>query len=712
MKRLIAMTVAAILAASAVSCAATASPSASSSDTAQYESYLAERGKMPDSLIIGTDSDAKQYGVDLAAFADDGFFTRADNGNVVMLAKSDKGIDRAVRDFAKYGNSDDYFKTYNEGHRVKSLTVCGNDIADYAIVREAGKGDDSDWNRDQSAADLAEYIEKTCGARLPVYTEEEYAALSPKPAHTVKLALDYHALGDEGFTIDITEAGDVTIRGGRYRGLVYGVFDLLRDIGWRFFADVLNTPEAPTVEYLYESDRVDLTPSLSRTETPSLPVRGYWDDYVYATDANGISERNFMNGICKCKYGVVGDATHGIQTSHCLENAGLYVHTTEQPCYTDPEILDCICEYALSDVRERIAAGEVVGRELLSVNVGEYDCQSFCECKNCRDVYREDGSHAGSVLRMTNTVADVLDENYPGVAASMIAYTGSNPPPKKTVPRANTHVWYAYYLDHTLFACNAHCISGRDCDSPSCANTVFSREIEGWRRICTDDNLYCYYYPFSAYDATAYQFPFVLKVWDDLDYLINELHIRGVTLFNSEPCGTALNALVVQLSSMMCWDSSLTREEYKDAAREWFNIIYGEGGDILYEYFLENERAGEGKGCWCSFQSRIADAVDEEYMDSHFDKWCDMFAEAEALADTSHQAQMVRQYKSGMLLACIGMTFERRYENGTKESRRIMEERYRELYDIYKTVKINLFFGAYKAPEELDVTVNPFVGWW
>ena len=227
MKKLLSIIMCALmLIAALASCAPAKSDSQSSSgdETAKYTAYLEERledapGKKPASLVIETAENSEAYGVDMTAFSDDGYLTRAEYGEVVILGKTDAGLDRAVRDYVKNGNPNDYFTVYGEGYRVKKLTVAGNDISEYAVIRD----DNADECNTFASSELVSYIEKTCGAVLPEYTASEYAAASDKPQRTITLTVDYPALGDEAFRIEIGGDGNITIAGGRYRGGGYRV---------------------------------------------------------------------------------------------------------------------------------------------------------------------------------------------------------------------------------------------------------------------------------------------------------------------------------------------------------------------------------------------------------------------------------------------------------------------------------------------------------
>ena len=723
MKKILSIILAAVLAASAVSCAVPASPAASASEDAQYTSYLAERGKLPDSLFIGTDADAKRYGVDMTAFADDGFFTRADSESVVILAKTDEGIDRAVRDYAKHGNAEDYFKTYNEGYRVKSLTVCGNDIAEYAIVRD---GTD-DTNVTFAASELASYIEKTCGARLTTYTESEYAALAAKPSHRINISVDYPALSDEGFEIRTDENGDLSILGGRFRGCVYGVYSFLEGIGWRFLPGPTwydENGDMRITEYLYESDHVDITPESNRTEMPAMAGR-IPSDFGTLCGAYGASVRNVghkedisdkigANWYSKVSQnGIPAVANHGLQGANVLNRAGLMPYRFDiQPCFTDPEIIEAITDYAVGQVQSRIASGQEVGREFTNIDIAQFDTGSFCTCKECMKVKKEEGSNSGAIVRMANIVAEAVEAEHDGVGVLILAYTGSNVPPQKVRPRDNVFVSYCFYIGNTHYACNRHCIDGSGSDD--CYNKEYAEDFNGWLDICARGNVSVWYYPMPAYEI-CYQPGYFATIYEDMTYLLDS-GVQSLFIEIGPENGTLLNGLALYLISDMMWEGKITKERYDALTEEWFDINYGEAGDECYEYFRMNEYAGGRVGCYTVFHGGKAVTFDNDYFAEKFDYMWELFKKAENDADTAFEEKLVGLYEVGMVFMCIGITHTDRYINGTPEMRGVIAERYKWLHEFSLAngvcfVEASLGTGALTTPETLVLEDNPFDTW-
>ena len=336
-----------MMGASFVSCTSTTEKSATASadKNSVYLDYL--RGNLetlPDDITIGDGDMAVAYGIDMSDVADDGFVTRAADGELLIFGKSDEGIDRAVRDFVKYGNADNYSKTYGEGYRVKKLCIAGNDISEYTIVYDS---DDYNGNIELAADELAVYIERTCGAVIGKITDTEYDSLEVKPGRTITITVDYPALNNEAFRIEVDDDGNLTIYGGRVTGCIYGVYDFLEEnVGWRFVNDVLNNvnpDDKGLIEYLYEAELVDITAEINRTEEPLFDSRRMDD----------LDNKAYGNYVYKEKIAENWYSGHGLNQVD-YTGTPFEGRPSDQPCLCDEEILERIDEHTISYVEKRL----------------------------------------------------------------------------------------------------------------------------------------------------------------------------------------------------------------------------------------------------------------------------------------------------------------------------------------------------------------------
>ena len=712
MKNLLALILAAIILAAALASCAVPSTTAvdphirlTSSDAADAAAWLNARlgDRLTDSVVIGTNADG--YGVDLTALESDGYFIRSIGGEIALFAKTADGLDRAVRKYAKAVEAGDPVadETYHEGYRVKRLTVAGNDISTYAIVRVT----EDDPCVTTAATELAEYIEKTCGTKLPVCAEADFA--STGAAHKIAISSGDETLGSEGFTLSVGEDGTLTVSGGVWRGALFGVYDLLEDdLGWRF----VGTGFLPTDkrEYLYEAGHIDLTSAINRTEKPSIPNRG---------GLGTIKERDTLTTKNNAKYGGFGFAPvagHGLESNHKKifsgEFEGVYLGgnvTGTQPCFTNEDVLEAIEYWALTSVKESLDAGKTIGKDLHTVDVGRWDNCDPCVCKSCLNVKKVEGNDTGAYLRMANRVADLLDENYPGMNVGLLVYKGMDALPRVTRPAKNIVIAYCFYIGLGYESCQNHRISGEDCAYGEMSNRLAAKYFEEWNEVVERGKVQVWYYPFNSYNV-CYNAPIYDTLLDDMRYL-DSFGTETVYLCT----GYANNGLInEELSRYLCskfaWDATITDEEALDLMREWFEIVYGDSGDLLYELTILAGQAGDRAGCWGSFNAHSNDRVDYAFIAENADRILSAFDSALEMADSAATETLVDKYMTGFKFMILVSRYDDMYINGTEAEREEITAFYREVWEAFRKYNFRTYTTLrvhFYAPETFDPDVHP-----
>ncbi len=735
MKKLISLVLAAILLISSLSaCAEEQTPFdkefVSDDAAGAYVDFLEKNlTEKPKALAIGYEDSAAEYGVDISDLSNDGFVTRAKEGKVLILGKTDEGLDRAVRDFVKYGNSESYDKTYGKGYRVKRLTIAGNDISEYAIIYDSVNQSGAE-EPVFAAEQLSMYIEKTCGATLPYYSDTEFASLDKKPARTITLTVDYPALGNEAFRIEVAEDGNLTIFGGRNKGCIYGVYDLLEEnVGWRFYDDVLGIyefiawrREGSGAEYLYEAEHIDLTAEINRTEEPLFGSRRMDCDNgnkgAYSTSYTGTSDnaaRLYNNYSYKAKISANWYSGHGLSVVHA--NSPLMIREYyHQPCLTDEDNLKIINEYYLNHLESLVASGYVPGRDYNSVTVGQFDGgHGFCGCKDCRKVINEEGSTSALYLRAANNLAQALKDNgYEDITVNFLAYRETAKAPKKTVPLDNVTVSFCYYILGDMDGCSAHTIDGTKCSDESfSSNKRLKERFEEWVDLFEPGNIDVWYYPYQDGNAIA-PAPVILNMYEDIKYLSE----KGVNGIINTCCGSSSQFCFLgeYLLNRICWELPESYEEYLEMIREWLWLTYGDAADLIYEYLIKYEEIGKKADCYAMFyyDNLPLNYVKKSDMLENFTYFCDLFDKAHTLVNTSAQEEALEHLEAGMLYMGVIHAYEDWYVNGTEEERALLTEKYTRLHELCTKYRLPMSWGASydecaSAPEELDLDVNPIM---
>ncbi|MFW6153585.1 MAG: DUF4838 domain-containing protein [Planctomycetota bacterium] len=337
-----------------------------------------------------------------------------------------------------------------------------------------------------AARELRDHIRQMSGAELTIETRPLDAAAAaaggldamPAPAVLIGFAPEQVGiggagdLGTDGFAVRTTDDGRLLICGGAKRGTLYGVYDVLEDLGVRWWYPGETTlPKTSTVTVAH-TDRV---------ERPALEYRDMMFNENYSHQR--WNARNKLNGMAwdeaperlGGRYRFVGNLVHSYV--HLLRDSGHEIteemkalvdgkRTLAQPCLSDDGTVDAMVDAVLKTFEETPDARFVV--------VGQMDNRSYCRCEDCAAIDAQEGSHAGQVIRFANRVAERVAERRPGSALCTAAYGWSRTPPKTLKPRENV------YITLCPIECDfAHPLTDARIDE----NRAFVEDMTRWGRI-------------------------------------------------------------------------------------------------------------------------------------------------------------------------------------------------------------------------------------
>ncbi|MBN1507555.1 MAG: DUF4838 domain-containing protein, partial [Sedimentisphaerales bacterium] len=165
------------------------------------------------------------------------------------------------------------------GMATTGLTLVENGNTDYRIVLPAGSSPSEQF----AASELQDHLRRISGATIPIGPERTGVSIL-LGSRAAPAGVGLSDLGDEGFVIK-TVGRDLVIAGGRLRGTMYGVYDLLEDV----------------LRCRWYSSQVSKIPQLQTITIPDLDIRkkpafGFRD--IYYTDAwnADFAARNRLNG--------------------------------------------------------------------------------------------------------------------------------------------------------------------------------------------------------------------------------------------------------------------------------------------------------------------------------------------------------------------------------------------------------------------------------
>lgn len=454
---------------------------------------------------------------------------------------------------------------------AQGLTLVRNGASDYVIVLAAGAGESEKW----AAEELAAHLKQMSGAVLKVVPEG-----ATVPAHAIVIGegaasrslgvkLDAAKLGTDGFVLK-TAGARLVIAGGRQRGTMYGVYELLAGLGCRWWA-----PGASTIP---QRKTITLAP-MDVTKVPALEYRDMLYGECDDPGADVWSARNRING--RWFYDMpekLGGKYAFDSLAHTfgkLVPAGKYFkdhpeyyalrngrRSTGQLCLSNPELVPVV-----ADALMKIIAAHP---EYHHVTFGQDDNRDYCECDNCQALYKKYGARSGAMLDFTNKVAALIKPRYPNVWVNTMAYEWSRQPPVGIAPADNVMI--------TL--CSIECNFAQPlAEGTPEENAAFIKDAEGWAKIAPRVFVWDYTTNFVAYLAP---FPNTYSLAPNIRFYV-EHSVRGLFEQGSHTthCGQ-FAALNMWVEAQAMWNP---QADGKALVREFCLGYYGpKAGPMVLSY--------------------------------------------------------------------------------------------------------------------------------
>ena len=343
-----------------------------------------------------------------------------------------------------------------------------------------------------AAEELRDFTEKTTGVRLLIVTADGGslgASTLPEKAVLLEVKSPVNTTWEtDGFRLKV-DGSRLRIIGESSRGVLYGVYEVLeRFAGCRWYSSWCSS--VPRLK------RVEVPADLDETQRPAFAMREpYWYDVIAHPEfaarlrVNSRSWRRMGE-----KYG--GDPYRfggGLGSCHTFDTLlppdkyfdahpeyfsmvkGRRMRDRTQLCLTNPDVVSIVTSNVLERIRKDPGAK--------FYGVSQNDWYNFCECPNCKAVDDEEGSHAGTMIRFVNAIAEAVEEEFPDAIIETLAYQYTRKAPKKTKLRRNV----------VPCLCTIECDFALPIDkSPFKENISFRKDIEDWSRLT--DFLYIWDY--------------------------------------------------------------------------------------------------------------------------------------------------------------------------------------------------------------------------
>ena len=448
-------------------------------------------------------------------------------------------------------------------------------------------------------------------------------------AFPIALSID-ETLGTDAFKITATLSGDnagMTIKGGNGRGVLYGVYKFLEELGGvRYF-----TPDLETVP---TSDIV-LKDGVVLEYTPFFEDRRLnWNSVKLATDWCLKQGINGHDGEMSAKYG--GKNVYG---------SGLFVHTlgllnedtsdetpgdNPNPCLTSEEVYQTV----LKNLRARLEEDPTVN----IVSVSQNDNNDYCKCENCQasDAYYStsatdptQGGPAGTLLAFVNRIAEELEDEYPDLVIDTLAYNYTQAPPKNIVPRENVCIRVCSIrvcFMHPMTVCPEH----KGPNGYQWTRTkLFMNDFLNWGKICDRIYLWDYTTNFRFYIAPFSNFG---AIRENMKFY-HENGVRGMfPQGNSQSISGEFGELRAYLLAKLMWNPYMSQEEYDRHMNEFLEAYYGAGWVYIRQFIDKTTQlVANDNSCINIYEEPLQSISKEEYLANEY-FFENMWSKAEAIA--------------------------------------------------------------------------------
>lgn len=576
-------------------------------------------------------------------------------------------------------------------YKVGKVTVGGRNISRYSIVLT----DPENKCMENSARKLRYYVSSACGITLNTTADDGIGTYKIRYSFDTE---DKYELGKEGYHIELDENGDLQIICGTRRGAWYATYYIIEDIlGYRIlFGD---PSKVGRLEYLYAADSVAIPEAFSETAVPYLEYRCIAQGGNNETNY-GAMKTNSRGGE---EYGWSEDTTLFIHAhSYAYQDKGFGVDITtadeqSQPCLTNTEFYDKVIDYSVQLIEQRKTWGQRMGYEWSQISCSPNDNINFCKCEACKGIYLKEGSIAGTVFRLSNRVAEKLDELYPGIEIYTIAYWDARNPPKFTRPRDNICVCFCFggCNNHTYDDTDACVEAGGnfrlqsqtwDGQNRNQSNAIDIGYFNRWAELT--DNLQVWYYSanFIYYMSPS---PNIFNIYEDFRYICS----TGASGFYSEGSSrpyASFEYLRGHLAGKMMWNPFMSEEEFETILNEYLMLYYGDGWEYVREYLEMSNEAGDLMGCWTNNFEFPWDMYSKQYFETNYLKMAELFDKAYAAAQDDTRRFRVSLLRIHCDFLGLSATYERDYVNGSDEARGKWVSNYQAMYDIICAEQLQL----------------------
>lgn len=428
------------------------------------------------------------------------------------------------------------------------IVLVENGQARHTIVLPA----DASPAETRAATVLQQYVQKISGAQPALSRENAWKQQRPAIfiGHTsASEKFEGEKIAGEGFFI-ATDDQHLYIRGGSGKGVIYGVYTLLETyFGCRkFSAGPAYVPHKPTLTV--RPQRMDRQePRFVYRETyypaPLDPEYQEWHKLHSFEDLWGVWGHSYFKMVPPKTYFEAHPEYFAFVNGK---------RRATQLCLSNADVERIATEY----LRKAMADNP----DALYWSISPEDGTGYCTCDQCAQADKEEGSHAGSLIRFVNRIA----AQFPDKQFTTLAYTYTLQPPAQTRPAANVFIM--------LSSIDAYRHQPLE-KEPSAAG--FRKALQDWRKVTGNIFVWDYTTQFTHYLAP---FPDYFLLQQNLQFFAGN-GVKGVFSQGSGHTYADMAELNAYLQAKALWQPQQATDT---AFGQFMRGYYGKAGQPLAQY--------------------------------------------------------------------------------------------------------------------------------
>ena len=402
----------------------------------------------------------------------------------------------------------------------------------------------------QAAQQLQKYLSKLTVKPIPITEEGKTTVINGIYLGETEFAkaneINFNQLPEAGF-INKTTGDNIIIAGGSKKGLLFGVYDLLEDLGFRKYGtDEAASPKIKTFEPAQGTKTYEPLVKYRTTSYSSMADQEYSDWHKLSSrDDWGLFVHTFNTLVPQKVYAKTHPEYYSLIDGKRQPGTQL--------CLSNPEVLNVLVESLKNKIQEKPAASYW--------SVSQDDNDRYCQCDGCKALNEKYGKvPSGSIIYFVNQVA----KEFPDKIISTLAYWYTRKAPKNIKIEPNVNI----------MLCN---IESTRQAPVFVTDPAFSNDLRDWGALSKDILIWDYNIQFTNYISP---FPNLYTLKPNIKFYTDN-QVKGLFMQANDEAAAEMALLRSYLISKLMWNPDA---DDKAIISEFLSGYFGAAAPFILQY--------------------------------------------------------------------------------------------------------------------------------